>query len=375
MIFDSRQRTLDGSAREGEPYFAYLDQSSRPEAAAVRALLNEAASRYPEAHRDALVSRIRREKGHLDAIFELLVHELCLRTGMTVLEVEPAVPGTTKRPDYLVRSGGYEFYLECTVARGESDAEVAALSRRNDVIRAIDSIPSSLFTVALQVYGFPSVAVRTKTLTRKVHDWLHGLDHAALLADPDADYPSFEVNLDGMELTLRPMARSHPSESNSPRLIAIRSDGINSVEPWKAMRGAITNKATRYGVPDKPLVLALNVMDRWSRLDDVHEALYGTTAFVSIGAEGYQTRLPDGVWSGPTGPRCTRLSAVLAIDRLDAWSLGQRQALFVENLWASRSAGFVDFNVDALRPDGGDLKKIPGGSLQQLFGLPTDWPE
>ena len=44
-----------------------------------------------------------------------------------------------------------------------------------------------------------------------------------------------------------------------------------------------------------------------------------------------ERRLRDGVWHGPNGPQCTKLSAVLVARGLSPWTLGQRDAVFIEN--------------------------------------------
>src|SRR5271156_5201783 len=67
------------------------------------------------------------------------------------------------------------------------------------------------------------------------------------------------------------------------------------------------------------------------------------------------TRVPDGVWNGPNGPQCTRLSAVLAAERLTPWSRGQRGARFIENPWATRPVEGLDFRIEAFRPRDGRL--------------------
>jgi hypothetical protein len=87
------------------------------------------------------------------------------------------------------------------------------------------------------------------------------------------------------------------------------------------------------------------------------------------------TRVPDGVWNGPNGPQCTRLSAVLAAERLTPWSLGQRGARFIENPWATRPVEGLDFRIEAFRARDGRLERSAGITLQEIFGVPRDWPE
>ncbi|WP_262031052.1 hypothetical protein [Microvirga sp. Mcv34] len=334
------------------------------------------AERYPAAERDALVARIRTERSHVEAVFELFVHEWCLRAGMRVVAVEPAVPGTGRRPDFLVEANGTPFYLECAVARGESDADAAVRSRREDVLRAIDAINSPDFLLGVEVEGAPENPVRVRALTDRIVRWLGGLDHAAIAAAHPDEVPLYEDHLEGMLLSLRPIARQGTRGDGAGRATGILSDGIRTAAPWVTIREPLIRKAGHYGTPELPLVVALNMLDRDARLEHAIEGLYGTEAWEEyMHGGGRPIRLPDGVWNGPRGPQCTRLSAVLIADRLGPWTLGQRNAMFVENLWAARSAHVIDFRVMAWRRDGESLRRQDGISLQEIFDVPAGWPE
>jgi hypothetical protein len=120
----------------------------------------------------------------------------------------------------------------------------------------------------------------------------------------------------------------------------------------------------------------VNAGDRDFEIDHAIEALYGSNAdFVSSAGTVRMERLRDGVWYGPNGPQCTRLSGVLVARGLCPWTLGQRGALFVENVWAKRSAGFVNFRTAAWRRDDDVIRRRDGQSVQEIFGIPRDWPE
>lgn len=376
MLFDDRIRTLQGGSRPGDLVFAYLDQSARPEAARIRVLLNAFVERYPGAQRDALITRIRREASHLDAVFELLIHEWCLRAGMRVLAIEPSVPGTSRQPDFLVEAPtGERFYLECAVSRGESDAEAGARSRRDEVMRAIDDVRSADFMLAIDTNGVPSNAIRRKALIERIERWLNTLDRGHIAATPIDDVTRYEEDLDGMQISLRPIARERSRGGATPRAIGLVSDGARVSAPWKTIREKLIEKATRYGTPDLPLVVALNAGDRDFEIDHAMESLYGSHAyFASSDGTGRAGRLCDGVWHGPKGPQCTKLSAVLVTRGLFPWTLGQRDAVFIENAWPKRSAGFVDFRTVAWRCDGDVIRRSDGQSVQEIFGIPRDWP-
>jgi len=65
---------------------------------------------------------------------------------------DPEVPGTSRRPDFLVSGEGGEFYLEATTI-GYSKDEMAARRRRNVVLDLVDEAQNPDFWVTIQVPG------------------------------------------------------------------------------------------------------------------------------------------------------------------------------------------------------------------------------
>jgi len=109
------------------------------------------------------------------------------------------------------------------------------------------------------------------------------------------------------------------------------------------IRERITGKATRYGNLELPLVVAVNAAGSDARLSHVEEALFGTEKWgLTRDGEPIAGRANDGVWKGPKGPRCRALSAVLAVERLDPWSLAQRHAKSGLRGRSVTLAGYVD---------------------------------
>src|SRR6266508_6440058 len=100
MLFDPTERTYTGPADEAEPHFTYWNRSARPLARHIRQELELWYAHYPDGTND-LRSRFRSadDVQHQAAFFELFLHELLLRLGCTV-EIHPAVPGTSKRPEF-----------------------------------------------------------------------------------------------------------------------------------------------------------------------------------------------------------------------------------------------------------------------------------
>ncbi|MDE1150301.1 MAG: hypothetical protein PW843_27445 [Azospirillaceae bacterium] len=324
-----------------------------------------------------MVDRLRTERSYSDAVFELLVHDWCIRVGMRVLEIEPKINGTQKRPDFLVEAGAERFYLECVVSRGISDKEVGPQSLRDQVLRALDNIRSADFMLAVEPIGAPSRPVRLTALVKRVTDWLASLDHAQVEAAEPEDVPLRKEDLNDMVLYLRPIPRRNTRGTETGRATGLVVQGLKATEPWDTIREPLFRKAGRYGTPDLPLVVAINAMEQSFRLEHAVEALYGTEVMRVPRAGSGQPEVhyrPDGVWNGPKGPQCTRLSAVLAVNCLDPWSVPQRDAVFIKNFWASRPVGF-GFKVPSIEPKGDSIALNEAGStLAEIFELPPNWP-
>jgi hypothetical protein len=100
-LFSDIIRTDSGPRRYIESSAEYLDRSAQPEAANVHRLLENWFSRYPLEHRLELHGRLcsADDTHHYAATFELALHELLVRLGMT-LEVHPSAKTDRGRPEF-----------------------------------------------------------------------------------------------------------------------------------------------------------------------------------------------------------------------------------------------------------------------------------
>ena len=211
-IFDPGPRTLDGGAKELISNFDYLNASSREESERVRIVLDQYLARYPETKREDLRHRLRSidDVSFQGAAFELALHELMLRRGNVVVEVEPTVPGSTRHPDFLMRdSDGAEFYLEATLATGRSTAEIGAQKRLGQVFKTIQSVPSPDFFLSIFNSGMPSQPVDGRRLKHELRTWLGTLSYEAIVGAykgmKDVAIPVFSFEEYGLRLRIQPV--------------------------------------------------------------------------------------------------------------------------------------------------------------------------
>jgi hypothetical protein len=182
-LFDDIPRPDMDVPDQHEAAFSYLNRSGRPEAARVRQLVEDWLARYPAHDRDALIVRLRSTIAdqHRGAFFELFVYELLLARGHRILEIEPKLPHTSKSPDFLVQAKeGHRLYLECVLATGRSQPEVAAQAKLNQALTALDRTPSPRHFLDLTVRRPARVGgTSTPSVAPGRHGWLPVLRAAA----------------------------------------------------------------------------------------------------------------------------------------------------------------------------------------------------
>jgi hypothetical protein len=384
-VFDNIERKISGGAPKLLSCFDYLNNSNRLEAERVRQFVDELLSRYPEGERTRLRDRLRSidNISHQSAFFELVLHELIIRSGCRIVEVEPRIPETRKTPDFLVETAsGEKFYLEATLATGISNLNASAQQRIDQAIKTIDSVHSSNFFISLSMKGTPAKMVTGKRLKRELRQWLDNLDYDDVVAawGGDGVVASYVYEEHGVQFHFSPVPRQRSRGSIIPtRSIGIRMLDPMWVQPEVPIRDAVGSKATRYGELDLPYVVAVNAMGDYVDEEDAINALFGSSAVTILQTEAgivYKpTRAPNGAWYGRGGAINTRVSAALLTEDLSPWSVGQRRPRLILNPWAQKTLPKVNFGIDVLRVEEEILQKYPGKDFRNLFDLPEGWPE
>ena len=381
MPFDDIERSgLDGK-RPDESDFDYLNTSARPEAHRVRTAIAEWLERFPKAHRDEVVSRIRgSDTEFASATFELFLHEVCLRQGWHV-EIHPTLPnGRAKHPDFRVDTPSGSFYLEATLASKFSADQQAAERRKNEVLRAIDDLHSPDFLLEIDPSGSPQSNVNKRKLKHQLRLWIDSLDPDDIerrYSNREAITP-YTFSENGWSIRFRPIPRKTRGAKASRRTIGILGGGVRSVDALSSLRRAARRKAAKYGDLDLPLVVAVNLEEEHADVTQERDALFGTLQFWFDRSTGEQTditRESDGVWRGPPSPINTRLSAVWVFRAFDVWH------------WAARGSNRLYLNPWATRPAPASLNIFPrafavddvlreevGRTFREIFEVSNEWP-
>lgn len=389
-VFDAGQRMDRSPARHAEPVAAFLNRVESQFFARVRDLIEEWFALWPIGKRAHLKSRLRSDDDRQmeSAFWELYLHESFRRSGFEV-RVEPDIdqPAT---PDFHIVTPDASFYLEATVA-GLSDAQVAAKRRATRVWDALNRLSSPNFFLWLEVHSEGVGDPRASALRPKLERWLGGLDPDGVTTTYQ---PHDEAGADGMAfgqlpthrweeagwvivfraLPKKPEARG---ESNARPLAAWGPAAASSIDTAGPILRALEGKASRYGSPDLPLVLAVHRRGLFEKDHSFEMALFGSEAYDFINER--HLRNPDGFWVGPAGVRYRRVSAVVGAINLDPWRVTQAAPRTWLNPWAGRqfAASPLPWPVTRLRLQGnqGEFQRDDGVfEPHSFFGLDADWP-
>lgn len=356
----------------------YLNASARPEAVRVRAFVDRLVEQYPAPDRDALIRRLRSrdDSRHRSAWFELLLHGLMVARGFTIIAVEPKLAGG-RAPDFLVGApDGREFFLEATVAEGESGANPGADRRLRDVLQAIDGVQSQDFFLSLHHCGVPAQPIRLKHLRSQVQRFINGLDYDTVVADFAAGRLTMPFRFAEHGLILRITVVPKNLRRAGGRAIGDRMLSGGVVQPHLPIKAAVESKASRYGQLDRPYIIAVNALEQCANADAAIEALFGTNRVVMTeDGDHALASNRDGAWIGPDGPVHTRVSAVLSTERLSPWDVGDRPMRLIHNPWAARPILDLPVGVAVRQVAAKRLSITPGQTLAEIFGLPPGWPE
>lgn len=376
-LFDDGVRTDSSRARYAEAEFSFLNRSARPDVGRVRDLVEEWFSRYPVAHQGDLATRFRApgRRGFEPAFFELFLHELLLRLDFTAT-VHPELTATPKHPDFLAVGGGSSFFLEAAVVRDETTEEAADRVRESLVYDALNELDSPNFFLRVQI-------IESSTRTPSGRLMRHFLSPRLQQLDPDGALPDgWQYSGQGWRVFFQPIAKGaasrHQPGIRPVGMLAIRSKWIKTRD---AIKTEMAGKATRYGILDKPYVIALNVTSEWGcDDDDVTEALFGTVSEVFQSApEGLQhvgtRRNRDGAWQGPQGPRNTRNSPVLVIKGAAPWNVASVSMRLYHNPHAQRPLGTSFDQLPHAVVENHVLQMIDGIDSAALFSLSPAWPQ
>jgi hypothetical protein len=347
--------------------------------ARVRTYVEDCFAAYPEEHAADLRERFRssRWSDHAGAWWELYLFTMFRRLGCEV-EVHPALPNITKRPDFKVDARDKSFYVEARhVAAGPTAGE-QVVGSDEWITGPLDELAHPRFMVVVRILRRHVQQPPRRAVTARVLPWLDSLDPDAVAADPFLDRWMFrQDDAAGWAFELRPLAIEARAESERG-LVGIFPGHSGYDNTVTALRAALKEKAAKYGHTGAPFVLAPLLTSGFADNDDIVQALFGSEAVVidTNRPDNHEViRRPDGFWISRGGFRGTRISAVLVGQGATPWTAAGP----LPRLWINPAAARPlpsDFGLPTARVgDDGHVVVADGRrDAAALFGLAADWP-
>ena len=317
----------------------------------------------------------------------MFLHELLLRLNCKV-KLHPILEKTTKVPDFLVDpKSGHKFFLEATVATGESANDSAARARENTVYDVLDRLVKSPdYFLSLTIRGIPQTPPPAKKLASFINSQIDLLNYDQLtetykLRGFDG-VPTWNFEHDRWQIEIQPLPKAKLRGKTNVRPIGVMTKGFRLVDDRTPIREAIIEKGNKYGDLDLPYVVAVNAIEPIDEIS-IFEALYGKEEYlVDVSdvqrkvSEPKLKRVPDGAWTSPKGPRYTRISAVLMVSRLTTYNIPRSISCLYHNPWAQKPFQSVLSQLPQAIPlANGEIKFETGISASTIFNISSAWPE
>ncbi len=376
-LFDNIKRSDSSHAQAKESTFQWLNRADRDDCARAREVLEDWYSCYPDVNEDLRKRFRKRNEGqHIGAWWELYVYTLYRLLGYRVA-VHPPVPGSRRKPDFLVERDATSTYVECAVVFAGDYVRKLTAGVEEYIRDYINTLTNPNFFVGLRISQRGKQQPKATDITRPLEDWLATLDADDVLADIASGKapPKTEMSVRDWKLVYTAFPKNPDKRGKSRSLLGLlESSRVSAVNDVEQLRDTLSEKGAHYGTPDKPFVVAVLNKSPFGGEDDMTDAVFGTIAVQ--GGGGLPTELvrkPDGYWRGTAGG--DRVSGVLFGQNLNPWSVATVLPRMWINPWASRpiteANPFGTFTVN------NDWEVVPSEwsrTADAIFGLPTGWP-
>jgi hypothetical protein len=197
----------------------------------------------------------------------------------------------------------------------------------------------------------------------------------------EAAVPEWIWQNNGWEICFKPLPKSPEFRGivdGGSLIVGVQMDRVRSDQPGASWLEPLKKKASHYGKPDLPYIIAVNGFSMFHLLSTLPDALFGLRKVDIDLKTGKATpgRVPNGLWVSPKGPRYTRVSGVLALEHADPWSVAQRDLELWFNPWAAKPVDHGWLQVTRHVPEHatGKMGKRGGKTAAEIFGLDPSWP-
>lgn len=315
-LFEDKIRTRKSYAKHSELAYDYYDSSALTDMTDIREYLNSWFDLFPEIEKKELKTRFKKEFD--SAFYELFLFTLFSRIGYEV-EVHPVITGSKKRPDFLIKDGSFEFYLEAKIDKDMSNKDEAQEKSLSHLYDSLSNIQTEKFLLEIKEIEIKSSQQpESKNLIKSIETWLENIDFSyvhSLCEKGEFDkLPKFVVDNEKLLLELLPIPMNeefHGKSEESPLGMYPAKSFIGG--PVESLRKAIQRKVKRYGKLDKPYLIAINELSKIGVTEN--EIYYAIFGILNLSSDYNQPDKPiraqDGIVIGNNGFRNRNINGFL----------------------------------------------------------------
>jgi len=378
-LFENKNRTHIAPALHNENSFDYYDHSARKDVAAVRDVLNQWFENFPEEEKNELKSRFK--KTFSSAFYELFIFSLFKSQGFEII-IHPEVPNSSKRPDFLLKKGHIEFYLEAKEARDKTIEQEAQQNRINQIYDSLNKIETPNFLLRIEKLILKSESQPAiKKIIPSIEKELKEICPDKVTKDLERlgydSSPRIYREDDNFKLTISLIPKSPENRNKGGRAIGAYSFDAYWGGAENSIKNSFSKKAKRYGKLDKPYIICINAIgSKFSGEYDVGNAVWGTLGISwsddPNNRDEKTRRQRDGIFMGDKGPIFLNVSGVLITYAMEF-------NIPVSNYWLIKhpfSNNDLDFNIFQLAFQYAENGKIifnQGKSVGELLNINANW--
>lgn len=380
LLFDRKIRTDLSESYHGENIYDCFDRSARTDITVIRRILNTWFRKYPKQEQNELKSRFK--KTFSSAFYELFIHEL-FRTQKFKIEIHPEVPNSTKRPDFLMKKGNVEFYVESKETKNKSDAEAALENKINQLFNSINNIKSPNFFLKIEELKIktekqPSVRNFTNFIEKEFNKY-----KAEQVSQQIKEYgietkPHFEYEDDNLKLSgsFIPRPETLKTDENY-KFIGVYPHEVFVGGSEHYIKKSFIKKANRYGKLDKPFIICINAIgDKFTGKFDVENAIWGSLAFSWTDnpedKDEKLMRMKDGIFYCEKGSINKKTNGVL-VTNIFSFNIANSSYWFAKHPFSTEKLDFEIFDLSYYFVKNGQIKYKNGKSIKEILKIKRYW--
>lgn len=379
-LFDEKKRVDLDPSHHNENTFDYYDRSARKDVSNVRQLLNKWFLSYPVNEQNELKSRFR--KTFSSAFYELFIYQLFRQQGFEI-EIHPEIPNSNKRPDFLLKKGSAELYLEAKEARDKSEDEEALEKRINQIYDSLNKIKSPNFLLKIEELVLKSTKQpSTKKAIEKIETEVANYDPDALAEQLTKFGLDNGAKIEYENDDLKLLVSLIPKIPSARNLDEGRPIGMYPFESFwggseDSIKDSFAKKSKRYGILDKPYFICINAIGIKGEGDfDVENALWGSLAYTwSTDPNNRNERMErqrDGIFLDKKGPRCKNVTGVL-VTKVMEFNIHIAQHWFALHPFTDVQFDFNVFDLTHNYVGNGQVQKESKQTIGEVLKINSTW--